>query len=199
MKKMSAFAKKLCAAVLSAVLIVGAMPAAVAMDDSAVPSGASDNAATPDEAVKPPEEQTQAGNDVPADPSFAFNQGANACYTDSDEYCFTGKSLEYLVVTVSPDSEVYSAIESDFAEGNTSNARVYLWYDQHQDQQNKNLDRTSDCQFTAENGVLKVEYDITNTDKDGLPSGDYIFKLRYIIDGNGIDNIGVNVKGNIDI
>ena len=184
MKKMSAFAKKLCAAVLSAVLIVGAMPAAVAMDDSAVPSGASDNAATPDEAVKPPEEQTQAGNDVPADPSFAFNQGANACYTDSDEYCFTGKSLEYLVVTVSPDSEVYSAIESDFAEGNTSNARVYLWYDQHQDQQNKNLDRTSDCQFTAENGVLKVEYDITNTDKDGLPSGDYIFKLRYIIDGN---------------
>ena len=181
MKKMSTFAKKLCAAVLSAVLIVGAMPATVALDDSKDSSGGTNNVSTPDEPAGEP--GSQSDNPV-VDPSFSFNEGANACYTDSEELCFTKESLKFVLATVQPDSAIYSIIESDFTNTEIGfvNAKVYLEY------QGDDLNHTPDCQFEAKNGIVTAQLDFTPTTyPTGLPAGDFVFKFKYSIDGNEVE------------
>lgn len=175
MKKMSALAKKLCAMIISAMLIIGAIPIAMATDDltepDKIPGGA-----TPDEA------ETLPDNTVPdpaIDPSFEVNLGAQYCFSDSNELFFTGKELTSLTVKVQPDSSIYEVIEADFNANNKTNAKVYLEY------AGTDYDHTPDTEFEASNGILTAVLDFLNPyNRNGLPSGDYIYKLKYFVDGS---------------
>ena len=178
MKKMSAFAKKLCAITIAAMLIISAVPIAMATDDPNETEPDS-SAATPDEAEDP---QDNPNPDAGTDPSFEVNSGAAYCYSDSNELYFTGKELKNITVKVNPGSDIYEAIEEDFGEDNKSNAGVFLEY------KGKDLNHTPDSEFEASNGVLTAVLDfIRPYDGNGLPSGDYVFKLKYSVDGN--DNL----------
>ena len=184
MKPMSIGLKKLCAVILSVMVIFSAVPMAMAVGDSPETTPANAGVSTPDEVPETqeptnptPEPSSDIVFDESFDPNFMFNADATHCLSNSNEIYFTGSKLKKIVICDQPDSEKLEKIKEEFSSDNKTNAEI--WLKNGEDETNL----SGDCTFSVEGDTFSAALDLTKTYKDGLASGEYMLVLKYKFDG----------------
>ena len=163
MKNDSHWAKKLVALILSAMILIGSIPVALAIDNSTKDEviGADESAATQDEA--------ELGADTY--PSITPNDGS-AFYEDSDGTLYLSRdNTAYLKIKMKPDEDLKDAVAQS-VQNNKAGLSVKLSND------SKDKELVSSCDVFFKDGILTVKVGSII----GWEPGKYTLKIKLTVD-----------------
>ena len=184
------FGKKICAMLLSGLILIGSVPVAMATDESLPdddPVQASE--ATPDEAEESAQGSSSGGSQY-ADSNMRYNDGA-VCYylAAADRLYFTGNSLSFIRVETNPGEELYESIEKDLNDPDVGDANFSVTLEYYPQSGKQTLNHKPDTELEASNGVLSAKLNFTDAlYPNGLPTGTYNIVIGYD-GGNGEETL----------
>lgn len=167
MKNDSHWAKKLVALILSALIIIGSIPVALAIDNSTKDEviGADESAATQDEA--------ELGDDTY--PTITPNDGSDF-YEDSDGTLYLSRdNTAYLKIKMKPDEDLKDAVAQS-VQNNKAGLSVMLLNDPTDDSTGKEL--VSSCEVFFKDGIFTVKVGSII----GWEPGKYTLKIKLTVD-----------------
>lgn len=168
-------AKKLCALILSLLVIIGSIPLSYAASP-AQQTEPTKGESTPDEAQEPSNSQDNVSEEYP---NMTVNDGVKSYKDSLGNMYFTGKSLNEITVKTKPASDLFSSLSNDIAE-NKDSITVIL-----KDSLNNEYSLGSDSNYSTENNNLfTAVIKLANKFKDGLESGEYTLNIKYRKDDN---------------
>ncbi len=168
-------AKKLCALILSLLVIIGSIPLSYAASP-AQQTEPTKGESTPDEAQEPSNSQDNVSEEYP---NMTVNDGVKSYKDSLGNMYFTGKSLNEITVKTKPASDLFSSLSNDIAE-NKDSITVIL-----KDSLNNEYSLGSDSNYSTENNNLFTAIiKLANKFKDGLESGEYTLNIKYRKDDN---------------
>lgn len=170
MKEKYSLAKKICAVILSALMIIGTIPIAMATDSELTePAPTAESSATPDEA----EETT-----VEPESDFSVNSDAKLVESNGVTYIL-GENLETLIVK----TELPGSIAEELSEENYDNLLVDMKLGSAEEPMNiKDY-----CGFEAKDGKLKVTVRLKDLFSASFQEDIYSIKISYNNEGTPID------------
>ena len=184
------FGKKICAMLLSGLILIGSVPVAMATDESLPdddPVQASE--ATPDEAEESAQGSSSGGSQY-ADSNMRYNDGA-VCYylAAADRLYFTGNSLSFIRVETNPGEKLYESIEKDLNDPDVGDANFSVTLEYYPQSGKQTLNHKPDTELEASNGVLSAKLNFTDAlYPNGLPTGTYNIVIGYD-GGNGEETL----------
>lgn len=173
-------AKKLCALILSLLVIIGAIPVSYAANPTA-PAGQTEGKSTPDEATeKKATEQQQ--NETENYPNMSVDSSVKSYEGASGMVYFDPANLKTVTVKIKPSAEILNSINNDIGKGNKQAITVAL-----KDGLGNEYSLGKDCVYTTSNNLFTVKADLTKQFSSGLKSGSYVLAVKYKKDGNDLE------------
>ena len=180
MKKTS-FVRKLCAAVLSGLIVIGSLPVAMAADDTS-PAGSdtsAESAATPDEAAPADSSGERVGSGE--NPYVKVNDGAVSYYDEaSKKFVYDGKTLSTMELHYSHGNEEQKQAIKEKIMAHDSD---YLYTNMYKDGKFLTSLDKAEYSYDTENDEMVVLYYFDEIGSLGdLPDGDYRLDISFLAD-----------------
>ncbi len=159
MIKKHSFAKKLCAAILSLLIIVGSIPISMALDEQETTVSVPEDVApaTPDEAGKP----SKAGEPVGADGiEVTVNSGAKLASVGGDLYV-RESGLTEITFEVAPGEELYGKVKTAYNDGAYEPDDLFVRVDSSDYKNKDEYAGAFSFSFNDAEKKLSVEFDLT--------------------------------------
>ena len=179
-------AKKLCAMVLSLLMIIGTIPVSYAANPDQSKKPAS-SVSTPDEAKKP-DSTGENGADTEEYPNVTVNDSAKSYKDSLGNMYYLGTNLKTMTVKMKPSDSILSAINADLGKGNKNAVTVLL------EKGSDTYSLGSDCTYSTANNLFTVKIDLTKQFPSGLSSGEYKLTIKYKKDDNNLELFSKSFK-----
>ena len=170
--------RKMCAMLLSLMMVVGTITVAFASEPQNANSHSISNnsAATPDNAEKPVETATNQPVAAEQFPCMNFNSEAVSAKVGDMVY-LSGKNFNSIEMKFEPATEHYKNMEAEISNGFTNNFDVIL-------QKNNEGSRiNSNCNFSAADGIVTIVVNINEIYPSGIQPDSYSIVVEYNSDG----------------